>query len=220
MLKDVAVIGLGRFGASVAVTLQQSGVSVMGIDVLQENVVAVAGVLTQAVQADATDEHAVKELGVRNCDAVVVAIGSNVSASLLVTVMLKDLGVKQIIAKASTELHARALKLVGADRVVLPERDMGKRIANCLTSPSLLDYIDLSPDHSVMEVTVTEFLAGKTLRQLDLRNRYDANVIAFRRGNHMNMAPRADDSIETGDVLVLAGGNEGLEKLLSKLQSR
>jgi len=220
MLKDVAVIGLGRFGASVARTLQQLGVSVMGIDTLEERVSEVAGVLTQAVQADATDEHVVKELGVRNCDAVVVAIGSSISASLMVTVMLKDIGVKYLVAKASTELHARALKLVGADRVVLPERDMGKRIANCLVSPSLLDYIDLSPDHSVIEVTATEYLVGKTLRQLDLRNRYDANVIALRRGSRLNMAPRADDIIEANDVLVLIGGNEGLDRLLARLQPK
>ncbi|MEW6522599.1 MAG: TrkA family potassium uptake protein [Bacillota bacterium] len=216
MPKDVAIIGLGRFGTSLAKTLQQMGANVMGIDLHEERVNGLANVLTQVVQADATDEHVVKELGLRNCDTVVVAIGSNVSASLLITVMLKDIGVKNIISKASSDLHGRALKLVGADRVVFPERDMGVRIAKYLVSPNLLEYIELSREHSIIEVTAAGFLVGKTLRQLDLRNRYDANVIAYRRGNRMNLAPRADDTIEEGDVLVLVGRNEGLDKLQSK----
>ncbi len=216
MALDVAVVGLGRFGASLAKTLEQLGANVLGIDSEGERVNGLAAVLTKVVEADATDEMVMRELGLRNFDVVVVAIGGNVAASLLITVMLKELGVKTVISKASSDLHGRALQLAGADRVVFPERDMGVRIAKNLLSPNLLDYIELSREHSIAEITAPQQLVGKSLRQLDLRNRCGVNVIALRRGTRTNLAPRADDVLQEGDILVLVGTNEGLSKLQAR----
>ncbi len=213
--KDVAVIGLGRFGSSLARTLQSMGVAVLGVDLCEEHVNGLAGVLTETAIADITDVQVVQELGLRNFDHVVVAIGQNIAASLMLTVMLKDLDVKHIIAKASSDLHGKALRLVGADQVVFPERDMGARLAKHLIAPNLLEFIELSPVHSLIELTVAGALVGKTLRQLDLRNKYSVNVIGLRSGQYCNLSPIADDMVKEGDILVLVGETEGLERLQS-----
>ena len=214
--KDIAVIGLGRFGSSLAQTLQQMGVSVLGIDVSDEKVNGLAEVLTETAVADITDEHVVRDLGLRNFDTVVVAMGQNIAASLMITVMLKEAGVERVISKASSEIHGRALRLIGTDEVVFPERDMGVRLAKHIVSPNLLEFIELSPEHSLIETASSAHLAGKTLRQLDLRNKYGINVIALRRRDQCNLSPSADDVVEEGDILVLVGTTLDLERFQAK----
>jgi len=211
--KDYAVIGLGRFGASVAETLQEMGHSVLGVDISEARVNSLMHVLTKVVQADTTDEETLKNLGLRNFDAVVVAIGHEIQASTLTTLLLKEMGVKYIVAKAANDLHAKVLYRVGADRVVFPEREMGHRIASNLASTNILDYIELSPEVSLMEITARGQLASKKLRQLDLRNRFGINVLALKRGQEINVSPKADDYINEGDVLVVIGPNNGLQKV-------
>lgn len=215
-MKDFAVIGLGRFGASVARTLASMGYNVLGVDSHEELVQAIAPSITHAVQADATDEETLKALGIRNFDVVVVAIGNDLEASILVTLTLKELGVNQVIAKASTELHGKVLTRIGADRVVFPERDMGMRLAQSLVSTNILDYIELSPDYSIVELTAGR-AAGKTLRDLDLRARYGVNVMALRRGQKIIVAPLADDEIAQDTVLVVIGHNDNLRRLEREL---
>ncbi|NLU40891.1 MAG: TrkA family potassium uptake protein [Firmicutes bacterium] len=214
-MKQYAVIGLGRFGSSVARTLSDLGHEVLAIDIDEERVQQVEGFVTHAVQADATDESAMMSLGIRNVDVAIVSIGENLEASILATLILKDLGVRYVACKATSELHGKVLERVGADRVVYPERDMGVRVAHNLVSSSLIDYIELSPDYSIAEIVARPEFAGKTLRELNLRAKYDyaINIIAIRSGDAVRISPRADDKIHENDILVVMGSNEAIKKL-------
>jgi trk system potassium uptake protein TrkA len=211
--KQFVVIGLGRFGSSVAKTLYSLGNEVLAIDIDEETVQEISDSVTHAVQADATDESTLRSLGIRNFDVAVVTIGANVQSSIMVTLLVKEMGVKYVIAKAQNELHAKVLYKIGADRVVFPERDMGVRVGHNLCSSNILDYIELSPDYSIMELTAIEDWEGKTLRELNMRSKYGINVMAIKRGNDINISPTADDFIKPGDVLVVIGGTEELKKI-------
>lgn len=211
--KQFVVIGLGRFGTSVATTLYSLGNEVLAIDTDEEVVQSISDSVTHAVQADATDEATLRSLGIRNFDVAVVTIGSNVQSSIMVTLLVKELGVKFVIAKAQNELHAKVLYKIGADRVVFPERDMGVRVAHNLCSSNILDYIELSSDYSIMEITAIKEWESKTLRDLNMRSKYGVNVMAIKRGSDINVSPYADDEILPGDVLVVIGGTEQLKTL-------
>ncbi len=213
MKKQFAVIGLGRFGTSVATTLAQLGYDVLAVDSDEARVEELAEVATHAVQADATDIEVLKQLGIRNFDVVVVSIGHNMEASILVTLILKEMGVKQVIAKAGSELHSRVLKRVGADRVVFPERDMGARVAHNLVASNIIDYIELAPNYSLLEITPPCEMFDKTIRELNLRTDYGINVLAIKRGNEIKVSPGADDVIKKGDILVVVGENGDLKQL-------
>jgi trk system potassium uptake protein len=212
-VKQFAVIGLGRFGSSVARTLYSAGHQVLGIDESEERVRANLDNCTRAVEADATDETALRSLGIRNFDTVIVGIGGDIQASILVTLMLKEIGVKQVVVKAQSVLHGKVLDKVGADRVVFPERDMGTRVARSLVASNILEYIELAPDFSILEMLVSEKMVGKNLRQLDLRNRFDVNVIAIKRADSFDLSVKADTAIEPGDVLILVGKNDHLRRM-------
>jgi trk system potassium uptake protein TrkA len=186
---------------------------VLGIDESEERVRANLDNCTRAVEADATDEAALRALGIRNFDTVIVGIGGDIQASILVTLMLKEIGVKQVVVKAQSVLHGKVLDKVGADRVVFPERDMGTRVARSLVASNILEYIELAPDFSILEMLVSEKMIGKNLRQLDLRNRYDVNVIAIKRSDSFDLSVRADTAIEPGDILILVGKNEHLRRM-------
>ncbi len=211
--KQFVVIGLGRFGTSVATTLYSLGNEVLAIDTDEEVVQSISDSVTHSVQADATDEATLRSLGIRNFDVAVVTIGSNVQSSIMVTLLVKELGVKFVIAKAQNELHAKVLYKIGADRVVFPERDMGVRVAHNLCSSNILDYIELSSDYSIMEITAIKEWESKTLRDLNMRSKYGVNVMAIKRGSDINVSPYADDEILPGDVLVVIGGTEQLKTL-------
>ncbi|MFS0555167.1 potassium channel family protein [Brevibacillus sp. 179-C9.3 HS] len=210
MSKQFAIIGMGRFGSSVARTLYEMDYEVMGIDENEERINENIQYVTHAVAADSTDERALKEIGIRNFDVVVVAIGVDIQASILTVLTLKDLGVKKIVAKAQNERHGQVLYKVGADRVVFPERDMGVRVAHNLISSNVLDFIELAEDYSVAEVVVSSKLVGQNLRQLDIRKKYEVNVIAIKSGDKFNIAPSPDEVIQYGDVLVVIGNNKDL----------
>lgn len=216
-MKQFAVIGLGRFGSSVAITLKDLGHEVLGIDRSEALAHALSHSLTHVVQADATDEDTLKALGLRNMDAVVVAIGDDLQASILVTLLLKEVGVRQVIAKATNDLHGKVLLKVGADRVVYPERDMGARVAHNLVATNILDYIELSPEYSIVEIEASDWMIGKDLRKLDLRARFGVNVMAIKRGDKkIIVSPKADDEVEAGDILVIIGDNQSLKRLEKK----
>ncbi|MCR6513267.1 TrkA family potassium uptake protein, partial [Clostridium sp. LY3-2] len=161
--RQFVVIGLGRFGSSVAETLYGLGNDVLVIDKDEDLIQDISDKVTHAVQMDATDENALRSLGLRNFDVAVVTIGSNIQASVMVTLLVKELGVRYIIAKGNSDLHAKVLYKIGADRVILPEKDMGVRVAHNLVSESILDFIELSPDYSIMEIETLEEWTGSTL---------------------------------------------------------
>ena len=166
--KQYVVLGLGRFGSSVALTLNELGYDVLGIDNSEGSVNALASQLTHAVVADAKDEGAMKSLGIRNFDVAVVAIGDDVETNILVTVMLKEMGVPYVVAKAQSALHGKVLEKIGADKIVYPEKDMGVRVAHNLVSANFMDNIELHPNYSIMELKAPSTFAGKTLGELNL----------------------------------------------------
>lgn len=212
-MKQFAVIGLGRFGTSMAKTLSRMGYDVLAVDHNEEKVNNIIEHVTHAVQADAMDEQTLKSLGIRNFDVVVVAIGQDIQANILVTVMLKELGVKKVVSKAVTDLHGKVLERVGADKVVFPERDMGVRVAHALVSKNILDQINISPDYSIIELISPAELANKTLGQSNIRGKYGVTVLAIRRGNDVIISPGAQHLVKEGDVLVVVGRNEKLKTL-------
>ena len=211
--KQFVIIGLGRFGSSIAKTLYSLGNDVLAIDIDEDIVQEIADSVTHAVQLDATDENALRTLGIRNFDVAVVTIGDNIQSSIMATLLVKELGVKYIIAKGHSDLHAKVLYKIGADRVVLPEKDMGIRVAHNLVSANILDYIELSEDYSIMEIQVIKEWAGNTLKELKLRSKYGINVMAIKRGDEVNLSPAADDVIEENDIIVSIGSAEDLSKL-------
>ncbi len=211
--KQFVIIGLGRFGSSIAKTLYSLGNDVLAIDRDEDVVQEIADSVTHAVQLDATDENALRTLGIRNFDVAVVTIGDNIQSSIMATLLVKELGVKYIIAKGHSDLHAKVLYKIGADRVVLPEKDMGIRVAHNLVSANILDYIELSEDYSIMEIQVIKDWAGNTLKELKLRSKYGINVMAIKRGDEVNLSPSADDVIEENDIIVSIGSAEDLSKL-------
>lgn len=213
MRKQYVVIGAGRFGSSVAVKLNDLGEEVMVIDRNDENIHALSDRVTHAVQADATDENALKALGVRNFEVAIVAIGSDIQSSILVTLMLKELGIPQIIAKAQSEHHAKVLYKIGADRVILPERDMGIRIANNLVSTSFVDFMELAPDYSIAELKPKDKWLNKTLTDLSLRSKFGVSLMAIKRGSEIIIAIDPDTVISKEDILVFIGHNDDLIKL-------
>jgi trk system potassium uptake protein len=211
--KTFAVIGLGRFGQSVARTLVDMGYHVLGIDTDEHTVETMASVLGRVVQADATDAVALKALKIYEYDIVVVAIGDDVEASLLTTLNCKELGVRVVVAKAMSDQHGKALQRIGADKVVYPQRDMGARVAYNLVAGGILDYVRLSQEYSMAELVASPLLVGHSLRELDLRVRYGLNVMAIRRGRKVIVSPRPDDAIKEGDVLVVIGLSDGISKV-------
>lgn len=215
--RQFGVIGLGRFGAAISTTLSEQGHEVIGIDGDEEKVRALADSLEQAVQLDATDERALRAAGIRDVDVAIVSIGENIESSLLVVMLLQEMGVKQIVAKAVTPLHGRILERLGVSRVIFPERDMAVRVAHSLIMPNVLDYIELSRDFSIVEVPAPAGFVGQTLKQLQLRPRLGLTLIAIKRqvaGRQVtNIAPGADEIIQGGDALTLLGGNDRLAEL-------
>ncbi|MFZ5649230.1 MAG: potassium channel family protein [Bacillota bacterium] len=212
-MKQFAVIGLGRFGSSLANTLVKMGHEVLAIDSDEKKVEELAQVVTQAVQADALEDSSLKSLGIRNFDVVVVAIGQDIQSNILVTLMLKEMGVKKVVAKASTELQGKVLQKIGADVVVFPERDMGERVARWLVSKNIIDMINVSPDYSLVELSAPSEIVGKTLLESALRKRYGITLLAIRRGNDFIISPGARQVIDQGDILIVIGSNDRLKDL-------
>lgn len=211
--KQYAVIGMGRFGTSVAKSLAKLGFEVLALDQSEARIQEVANVVTHAVSTDSTDEEALRALGIRNFDVVVVAIGQDIQASILTTLILKDMGVPYTIVKAQNELHGKVLSKIGADKVVFPERDMGLRVAHHLISPNILDFIELSDEYSIAELQAPSSMVGQNLKELNIRAKYRCNVMAIKTGEAMNISLSAEDKIKEGDVLVIVGKNDDLARL-------
>jgi trk system potassium uptake protein len=209
-IKQYAVIGLGRFGVSVARKLYDAGYEVLGIDINEERVEDAEPYVTHAVIADTTEEKALNSIGIRNFDCVIVAIGIDMQSSILTVSLLKELGIKKIIAKALGKRHGQVLDKVGADWIIYPERDMGERVANQLLSPNMLNYIELSKEYSIEEIMIPTKMAGQNLRDLDIRAKYNVSVIAIVRDGNITILPSPDETIKEKDILVMIGHRKDL----------
>lgn len=214
-MKSFVVIGLGRFGAAVACELYKRGNEVLAIDKDEDAVQRVADQVTHAVMGDANEESVLRSIGVRNFDCAVVSIASDIQDSVLITLMLKEMGVKYVIAKARGTLHAKVLDRIGADRVVFPEHDMGQRLAQTLSSSNVIDFIELSPDFEIVEIHAPTSWQGKSLRELSVRAEHGVNVLAIRGqdGQIRAISPTAEQQIQAGDVLVVIGANDDIERV-------
>lgn len=213
MIKQFVVIGCGRFGQSVAIKLAELGSEVMVVDDNEEIIQSISDKVTYAVQADATDENALKALGIRNFDVAIVTIGSDIQSSILVTLMVKELGVKHIVAKAQNPAHAKVLYKIGANRVVFPEKEMGVKIAKSLVSSNVLDLIDLAPEYSIVEIKMKDDWIGKSLVDINMRRQYQVSVIAIRRNDELDINVEPDRILMKDDVLVIVGNNSDIKKI-------
>lgn len=212
-MRQFVIIGCGRFGASVAKTLYKLGYEVMVVDKDINIIQEMSECVTHAIQADASDESALRALGIRNFDVAVITIGSNVQDSIMATLLVKELGVKTVITKAQSEIHGKVLKKIGADKVVFPERDMGVRVAHNLISSNILDVIELMPDYSIIEVVALKEWEDQTLIDLRLPKRLGVSIMAIKTGDKINITPYAQDIIKKDDVVVLLGHNDNLKKI-------
>lgn len=225
-MKQFVVIGLGRFGSSIARALSTRKFEVLAIDKNEAQVKAMEGVVSQAVVMDATDERSLRELGVGEFDTAIVSMGDTIEASIMITLVLKELGVKQVIVKAKSELHAKVLKKVGADRITFPEREMADRLAESLASPRIFDFIEVSETYEIVEMAAPKKFANKTLGDIKLRDKYQVSAVAIKRKVPYSMpdgstdfkeeiivGPGGSDEIISGDVLILLGSNEDIDKI-------
>lgn len=219
MKQNYAIIGLGRFGGSICRTLIEAGQEVLAIDSSEDRVNEYMNIATHAVVGNAQDEMTLKSLGIRNFDHVIIAIGEDIQASILVTLMVKEMGVPNILAKAQNEYHARVLEKIGADRVVHPERDMGIRIAHNLVSRNILDYVELSDDYSLAEIRVANRrFFGKSLAELNFRANFGLTVVGIRRvDGKVVVSPTADVIVEENDNLLVIGETDDVDILDEKM---
>ena len=212
-MKSYIVIGLGRFGTSVATKLFELGNEVLAIDASEENIQQIANHVTHAVVGDARDEAVLRALGARNFDCAIVAIGGDLAASILVTLNLKEIGVPAVVCKASSEIYKLALEKVGADRVVIPEHEMATKLAQSLASSNILDFIELSDEYGIAEVAAPQGWHGKTIRELDVRVRYGVTILAFRQNGRLYIQPDASEKIDSDTVVVVLGSNEQIARM-------
>lgn len=217
MKKTFAVIGLGRFGGSICKELSREGMEVLAMDLDEHKVNEYRDIVSHAVIADSTDELVLKELGFTNIDHVIVAIGDNIQASMLTTLILVEMGIRKITVKAQNDYHEKILNKIGADQVVHPERDMGKRIAHHIVSDNILDHIELSDDHSVVEVRAGRKMSGKTLVDLDIRAQYGCNIVAIKRGKDVIVSPMATEEVKDSDILIVIGADKDVNRFEKNL---
>ena len=216
MKKQVVVIGLGRFGSSVARSLYNLGHDVLVIDKEETRVQSIMGLATYALAGDATNESVLRELGIADYDAAVVAIGSDIVPSIMASVLLKTMGVPYVVSRAYNELHGNTLERIGVDKVIHAESEMGIRLAHSMFNPNVLEYLEITPNFGVSKMRVPDRFANMSLKELGFsspRDKYGLAVLAVRRGKDITLNPDAGDRLQPGDWLVLAGRDELLERL-------
>lgn len=209
-MRSYIVIGLGRFGTEAARRLYELGCDVLAIDNNQELVQQISNHVTQAVVGDARDKDVLKALGAADFDCGIVAIGNSLGNSVLATMNLKELGVPYVVCKAYDETHRQVLNKLGADKVVIPEQEQANRLARNLSSPNVLDYIELSDAFGIIEVPAPTRWLGKSLKELNVRAHLGVNIIAAKQGSAINVSPGADYEIQPGDVMVVLGDTAAL----------
>ncbi|GMT42002.1 MAG: potassium transporter Trk [bacterium] len=217
-MKRFAVLGLGKFGFYLARKLFENGHEVIAVDVDKEVVQNVKDYSTQAIIADATNKETLISLGIEEVDTAVVSLGTRMDHSILVTLHLKEIGLKEVVVKAITEDHRKILEIIGATQVIFPERDMAEKLALNLSSRNILDYLELSPGFSIMELAPPSGFIGKTIKDLQLRNVYGVQVIAIKEliPERMNLVPAPDTVIKESDILIVMGSDEALRSIEEK----
>lgn len=216
MRKQYAVFGLGSFGESVAVTLQELGCEVVVVDNHMERIENISPYVSYAVQADIEDPEVIRSLGARNLDGVVVAVADDMEASIMATLVSKEIGVPYVLAKAKNDLHANVLKKIGADSIIFPEKEIGQSVARNLVSGEFVDWISLSPDYSITEIAVPEKWIGKSLSEIDVRRTKDVNVVGVRIGEKIQVTIDPEEPLQKEMMLIMIGSNEALEKFGEK----
>ncbi|MGO3751253.1 MAG: potassium channel family protein [Peptoniphilaceae bacterium] len=217
-MKSFVVFGCGRFGSTIATTLTDFGNEVLIIDIDYDKIQAIADEVTTAIQCDVLDENATNQLGLKNFDTAVIAIGSNLEAAIMATLICKESGIEYILAKAKTTRQGGILRKVGADKIIFPEIDMGNRVAHNLTSNNILDYIQLSPDFSIAEMKVLPDWIDKTIEELHIRNTYKVTILAIERGDEVKVAPSAKTSLKENDILVILGKDNIIKEVERELK--
>ena len=216
MRKQYAVFGLGSFGESVAVTLQELGCEVVVVDNHMERIENISPYVSYAVQAYIEDPEVIRSLGARNLDGVVVAVADDMEASIMATLVSKEIGVPYVLAKAKNDLHAKVLKKIGADSIIFPEKEIGQSVARNLVSGEFVDWISLSPDYSITEIAVPEKWIGKSLSEIDVRRTKDVNVVGVRIGEKIQVTIDPEEPLQKEMMLIMIGSNEALEKFGEK----
>jgi trk system potassium uptake protein TrkA len=224
--KQFAVIGLGTFGYNVALELTEKGMQVLAVDNDAEIVDRISQFVTQALVADASDKKAMEDAGIADCDSVIISIGGNIETSILATLIVKELGVKDVIVKSSSHWHSKVATKIGANAVIYPELEMAKKFVDNIVTPNILEQIKLSKYYNLVEVVAPKKVWGKTIKDSDIRNSYGINIIAMRRQipiidddgqsgikEEINMLPGSEDEINQNDILVVVGSEEALAKL-------
>lgn len=213
--RQFAVIGLGRFGRAVCSSLHKMGYEVLGTDIDEKlvNQALAQRIASHAVQLDSTEPESLKEAGIFEMDTVIVAIGNYLQESIITTLNVKEAGVEQVVAKASSEIHGKLLRRVGADRVVFPEHEAGCALASTLTQPAFLERFELDTENSIVEVLVPKAFHNKTLSQLDLRKQYGVNVLAIGTGDKFITNPNPEQLLKEGLIMVVIGSNKNLQRL-------
>ena len=227
-MRQFVIIGAGRFGRAVAITLVQEGCQVLLLDNDVKRVQQMSELVTQAAQVDVTDEKALQSLDLGDMDVAVVSIGSDLEASILATMKLKEMGIKTVVAKAGSLAHSKILSRVGADRIVFPERDMGERVAKSLVSPTIFDHIEVSPGYNMVDIQVPKHLRGQTLGQANVRSEYGIDIVAIKRrspgldkqgqsalNEAVIIAPQASEVLGEKDILVVIGEEEKINNFRS-----
>ncbi len=222
------VIGAGRFGSNVAMTLSKNGCEVTVVDSDKERIQQISDYVSNAVQLDATDEKALKSIGIEAVDVAIVSIGERMEDSILVTMTLKEMGVKTVVAKAATESHGKILARVGADKVIFPERDMAIRLANALLHPSLLEHVEVLPGYSIAEVDVPKVLWGRSIADSAVRVKHGVQIIAIKRRRpslnkegesvleeEVDLIPEAETVINKGDIIMVIGKEDNVRRFRS-----
>ena len=211
--KQYLILGMGRFGSSLARKLCSLGQEVLAVDSNADLVDDIAEDVTQAIQMDAADEGALRSLGVNNFDAAIVSIGSSMRESILICMLLKELDAPYVIAKANDDLHAKVLQKIGVDRVILPERDMGEKLAQSIIAPNALDLMNLSDGYQIMETRLPRKWIGNSIVDINVRRKYGISILAIHREERFIVAPAADMLFEAGDTLLVMGKTDDIEKI-------
>ena len=222
MKRQVLIIGLGRFGISLATTLFSMGHDVMALDEDEKKVQNISTQITHAVQADATDEAVLRELGVNNFDVAIVTMGEAIQNSVLCTILLKKLGIPYVIARAENDLHGTILDKIGVDKVVYPEREMGIRVAHSLILTDVQDYISVVPSYGVSKLAISQYLVGKTLSDIGLGRggKWGLAVLVIQRGKEVIVTPDRAEIVKQGDVLIVSGSDDKLEQFMAETKKR
>ncbi|EWH20578.1 potassium channel family protein [Bacillus haynesii] len=216
MQKSYAVFGLGQFGGSLVKAFHVKGAEVLGIDKSEEKVNEYSAYATYTICANAVDEKTLKQIGIRNIDHAFVSFGDDIEASILTSLLLIEMGVPKVWTKAQNDYHQKVLHKIGVHRIIHPEKDMAKRIASHITSEKMIDFVELSPNYSIVEIVATKKLDKRSLGDIDVRANFGCNIVGIKRDGHFIIAPSADDMIYENDILIVIGQNKDIETFEKK----